>query len=322
MNRDVLSGEADTPVIEVVSRMREDRQSAFIVCEKGFPIGVITERDTIDILDEVLSGASYQQLSAKSIMASPVHTLPETAGMNEVVRIMTKFGFRRVPITNERNQLSGIVNLIELQSAMNAALEKRGQDLEKAVMTRTAELQEANAKLEQLSIRDGLTGLLNRRAMGQKLDDLQAVARRYGNCYSVILCDIDHFKILNDTEGHLHGDSVLRSIADALGQSIRLSDSLYRYGGEEFLIALPETNSEGARGVAERIRSEIEALAIPHPSSPTADIVTISAGFAEVFPNPPPQTQDWHTTVDHADQALYRAKQGGRNRITGWAPSI
>ncbi len=110
-------------------------------------------------------------------------------------------------------------------------------------MARTAELQAANAKLEALSLSDGLTGLLNRRAMAAKLEELHDLSRRYGNAYSVILLDIDHFKQYNDTLGHLAGDEAIRRIAKRLRSAIRGSDHAYRYGGEEFLVAMPPRRS-------------------------------------------------------------------------------
>ena len=136
--------------------------------------------------------------------------------MGQVMWIMNEQRFRRVPITGDKNELSGIVNLMELQAAMNAALERRGRDLEVAVMERTAELQAANAKLEELSIRDGLTGLLNRRAMTEKLEHLHDLSQRYGSPFSVILLDIDHFKSYNDALGHVQGDEAIREIAELL----------------------------------------------------------------------------------------------------------
>ncbi len=179
-------------------------------------------------------------------------------------------------------------------------------------MARTAELQAANAKLEALSLSDGLTGLLNRRAMAAKLEELHDLSRRYGNAYSVILLDIDHFKQYNDTLGHLAGDEAIRRIAKRLRSAIRGSDHAYRYGGEEFLVAMPETGDES---VAERIRRSTEALAIPHPASSTAAIVTVSIGHASVGSGAAGEAHDWQDVVGRADRALYRAKQLGRNRV-------
>jgi CBS domain-containing protein len=223
MNSSVLQGEDQTSLFELVSRMQSTRQSAFVVCDDGVPVGVVTERDAIAILKGALAGESFEDTKACDVMASPVHTLPQSSFMGEDIQIMNDRGFRRVPIVDDKNQLVGIVNLTELQTAMNGALERRGRDLEIAVMARTAELQAANAKLEQLSLCDGLTGLLNRRAMAAKLSELHSLCQRYGNWYLVILLDIDHFRLLHDNLGHLKSDEILEQIAASLEDSVRIS---------------------------------------------------------------------------------------------------
>lgn len=317
MNREVLQGEADTPLSEVVAQMISQVQSAFVVCEEAVPVGIISERDAILVLDAALRGESFAATSAADVMASPVYTLSENEMMGTVIRVMSERQFRRVPIVDDKNQLSGIINLMDLQAATNTALERRGRDLEVAVMKRTVELLTANAKLEQLSIRDGLTGLLNRRAMGDKLTELHILSRRYGNPYSVILTDIDHFKNYNDALGHIQGDVALKRISKLLERSIRESDSVYRYGGEEFLIAMPETGHDSAGHVAERIRSEVEREAIPHPESSCASVVTLSLGHAVITGANASDYATWEEVVEQADRALYRAKQGGRNCVVG-----
>ena len=155
MNRDVLSGPAEMPLREIFALMDSKVQSCFIVCDDDSPVGVISERDGIPLLHQALAGKTFDDVVASDIMTTPVRTLPETATMGEVVQIMNEFRFRRVPIVDDKGQLSGIVNLSDLQTATNSALERRGRDLEVAVMARTAELQAANKQLEKLSIRDG-----------------------------------------------------------------------------------------------------------------------------------------------------------------------
>lgn len=318
MNRHVLSGGSDTPLREVVRRMEQEVQSAFVVCEDGTPIGVITERDVVVVLSRAYAGIDQSAARAGDVMASPVHTLPETAGMGEVFRIMKERGFRRVPIVDDKRRLAGIVNIGELQNATNAALERRGRDLEAAVAARTAELQTANARLQELTRQDSLTGLLNRRAMCERIGELHAMARRYGNPYAVVLLDIDHFKLFNDSQGHPAGDEVIRTVATTIHDAIRISDTLYRYGGEEFLILLPETDRHGAALVCERARAAVAGRAVAHPASPTAAYVTISLGCTDVAGGEVAETLSWESVVERADLALYRAKQAGRDRFEIW----
>ncbi|HET8707692.1 MAG TPA: GGDEF domain-containing protein, partial [Pseudomonadales bacterium] len=156
---------------------------------------------------------------------------------------------------------------------------------------------------------DALTGLYNRRW----LDSFFArVAMRESHepvMMSIVLVDVDHFKRFNDEYGHLAGDQVLRSVADALRESVRPQDFVVRYGGEEFMLLLPRTRVPDASRVAERVRKTIAQLAISLNGNPLPS-VTISLGVAELNPN-----GSIETAIEHADAALYRAKGAGRNQV-------
>jgi two-component system chemotaxis response regulator CheY len=145
--------------------------------------------------------------------------------------------------------------------------------------------------------------------MNEELDAARARASRYGHLYTLAICDIDDFKRYNDVFGHLAGDDVLQRVADALRTQLRSSDSLYRYGGEEFVVLLPEqTLSDGVR-VLDRIRAAVEHLGI---TSPTGRPLTISAGVAELNGDRDATVSKW---IERADVALYQAKTNGRNRV-------
>jgi diguanylate cyclase (GGDEF)-like protein/PAS domain S-box-containing protein len=167
------------------------------------------------------------------------------------------------------------------------------------------ELETVNSELETLALRDGLTGLSNRRAFGQRLTLEMGRATRYGLPLSLLLLDVDQFKEYNDSFGHVAGDEVLRLLSHMLYVEGRETDFFARYGGEEFVIILPHTDSEGALTVAERLRKAIASSA--WPSRP----VTASIGAATLLPNM--ETED--SFVSAADRALYAAKTSGRNRV-------
>jgi diguanylate cyclase (GGDEF)-like protein len=176
----------------------------------------------------------------------------------------------------------------------------------------SAELTTANQRLETISQQDALTGIANRRAFDHRLMLHFADAARRKEPLSLVLCDVDHFKAYNDRYGHPAGDECLRQMGGVLARNCkRPTDIAARYGGEEFALVLPQTPSEGARMVIESVRRDFAALAIVHEASQTSNVVTFSAGVATYVPQRDATPQN---LVERADEALYRAKELGRNR--------
>jgi diguanylate cyclase (GGDEF)-like protein len=178
-------------------------------------------------------------------------------------------------------------------------------------------LESANQDLEALSKRDPLTGLYNRRWFSEAYTLAWQRAQRSRQPLSLVLIDVDHFKLFNDTLGHAAGDFCLESIAKALSSKLhRVGDALVRYGGEELLAILENTDSEGAQHVAQMFLDSVSKLQLPHPASPF-NCVTISIGFATCSDPQPEFTRD--DLLLQADQALYTAKREGRNCIRSTA---
>lgn len=207
----------------------------------------------------------------------------------------------------------------ELRQAREEALmiQKRAtESLEQRVRERTAELEELNRKLEELSATDQLTGLKNRRYMDQALAEEFARCCRYGHTLAVLLMDIDHFKSFNDTYGHLIGDECLKDVAHCVRKGLRWpSDRAARYGGEEFCVILPETDHEGAVTVAERIRKNVENLNFTVNDKRVP--VTISIGIAVLVPT---TNLSVEYLLEAADNALYKSKKNGRNQVSVHQP--
>lgn len=174
---------------------------------------------------------------------------------------------------------------------------------------------ELTKQAEQLSILsklDALTGLANRRYLDEILNIKWQQAQKYCFPISIIMIDIDHFKLYNDSLGHLEGDKCLQKIALVIASLTSRSGELAtRYGGEEFLLLLPATNQEQAKVLTQRLMQQIEELAIPHPKSEISCFVTVSAGLATLTPR---LADDVHQFITQADQALYLAKINGRNQ--------
>ncbi|MDF2642182.1 MAG: diguanylate cyclase [Pseudomonas sp.] len=228
---------------------------------------------------------------------------------------------RSVRRQDELSLLEAQVN--ELQNNLHAHLERQRCDelalaasrdrLAELVEARTAELQAANRSLEALSRHDPLTGLANRR----HFDELKEVefrrAIRHKTPLAVLMCDIDFFKIYNDTYGHMLGDECLKQVADVLrGVFGRSGELTARLGGEEFVVVLPNVDLLQANAAAERLRAFLAERELPHAGSSVSPLVTLSIGVAELDP----ETMDhFDLLLQRADQALYRAKRQGRDRV-------
>ena len=174
-------------------------------------------------------------------------------------------------------------------------------------------LKTANERLKQLANIDGLTRLANRRSFDKRLSDEWKRQQRQKSLLSVIICDVDHFKLYNDTYGHLAGDEALKAVSAVLQKSAgRSSDLVARFGGEEFAVILPDTDINTAVSISEKIREKVHNLAIEHSKSVTDRFLSVSIGAACTVPD---RESEIKSLLDTADRALYRAKKEGRNRV-------
>jgi diguanylate cyclase (GGDEF)-like protein len=173
-----------------------------------------------------------------------------------------------------------------------------------------ARLDEALSELSALSVRDALTGVFNRRKIEEVLDGELQRLRRYGGECGVLMLDIDHFKRVNDSHGHVVGDEAIRHVAQLACKTLRNTDVVGRYGGEEFVAVLPEVGLVGAATAAERLRQAIASTPVHHPD--VTFTVTVSIGVTAMRP----EVKDRTSVVESADRALYLSKSGGRNRVT------
>lgn len=189
----------------------------------------------------------------------------------------------------------------ELMLRLKRVLKERQLSIDRAKMLKT---------LEKLAITDGLTRLYNLRHFYKQLEIEIDRCNRYGHSLALLLLDIDHFKMCNDTYGHLEGDKVLVRLGQIIKVCLRTMDSAYRYGGEEFTIILPETTGKEAKNVAERINASVESERFTTEAGEDFSI-TISTGVTEYF-----KEEQLSTFIHRADQAMYKSKAKGRNRIS------
>jgi diguanylate cyclase (GGDEF)-like protein len=202
-------------------------------------------------------------------------------------------------------------------SAKNQALLEMNRELEAKIAERTAELAEANSRLAQLAVTDGLTGLYNHRHFHERLALEVERSVRNGLPLSLLMIDVDHFKVYNDRHGHPAGDELLRQLARLMGDGRRANDFVARYGGEEFAIVLVDTPKLTAAQLAERLRDRTAAQPFQQLPAVQGETLTISIGVAS-FPD---DSTDAEGLVRAADAALYDAKHAGRNCVVLAAPA-
>lgn len=175
-----------------------------------------------------------------------------------------------------------------------------------------AELSHARAALSLQAHTDPLTGLRNRLGLAEDLEQMHNLSERHGRSFCVAMCDLDRFKAYNDTYGHPAGDQALRIAADTLTSQLRKEDRVYRYGGEEFLVLLPEQGLQGANTAMERVRAQLQRQAIENREAGPPGVLTLSVGLADSTPD---RRQTCAQLLTAADGALYQAKHKGRNRV-------
>jgi diguanylate cyclase (GGDEF)-like protein len=312
MSTEVQCAAPSTPMTEIVRRMRLDGHSCVLITESHKPIGIITERDVVKHFSDLIEKRGNDSAPAVELMSRPPVTIEAKTTLFEALVIARTRGIRHLPVVDSAGTVVGLVTETDLVAAHLRTIQKQSEILEEAVAQRTHELLEVNNRLRELCMEDELLKIGNRRAMEVDLAHTHAAARRYRRHYAIILCDIDHFKPYNDHYGHAAGDKALQKIAAVLRENIRKSDRVYRYGGEELLLLLPETNRRGAENLGQKLLQAVARCALPHKGH-SAGIVTLSAGIASLDEHS--DAKSWEELLQSADRALYRAKNAGRNQI-------
>jgi diguanylate cyclase (GGDEF)-like protein len=228
----------------------------------------------------------------------------------------------REPTAMMTKRVHGSPEVLRLSTAMRSLLRRIGTaeaearnvevEASKAVHAAEDRVRRLGADLHAMQVladTDALTGLLNRRAFLPLAEDAMSYFKRYRRSISVLMIDIDHFKRVNDLYGHASGDVVIRQVANIISDAVRTTDKVARFGGEEFVVLLRETDKAGAAVIAERIRKTV-ANTVFEPDSNRL-LATISVGVAEAEH----ADEDIDRTIERADQALYEAKSRGRNRV-------
>lgn len=301
MDCEPIAFDNNTPLEVAVQAMIRASSSCIIVTENGTPCGIITERDITQVFASIVSQPARidqkpPQHKLQDVMTAEPVCIQSDLPFTDALTLSRSRRLRHLPVVDEHGKLIGIVSQTHLLDAYAQVLNEQSR------------LEDSIEELKLLSLEDPLMKIGNRRAMEVDLDYTEAEATRHNKTYSVGLFDIDFFKKFNDAYGHQAGDEALKRVASAIKQAIRLSDRVFRYGGEEILVLMPETNAAEALICSERVRAATEGLSIPHSGSPFGHI-TLSGGVCSEAHG------EWRQMVEVADRALYEAKNGGRNSI-------
>lgn len=320
MTRGARSVSPDALLADVLAMMRDNNCSCVVVAEADETVGIITERDVVRILANVGKDKGVVSMKVSEAMTSPVVTVKEKDRLFDALVISKTRGIRHLPVVDAAGRLTGMATQSDLVKVYFQVFERQREIIEKSISERTEALMRANEKLKALSMEDPLLGIGNRRAMEVDLQHTHAAALRYTYPYSVILIDLDYFKSYNDHYGHPAGDEALKGVTRVLKANIRGADRLYRYGGEEFLVLLPQIGADGARIVAAKMIEKVRGANFRHCKS-SYQAITISAGVSS-FSEEGGDRSSWKVIVKTADIRLYKAKEGGRNRAVseGSAP--
>ena len=312
MTQGVFSIARDARLSDAIAIMKEHHCSCVIVTEDDKPIGIVTERDIVRMVADWGADADLLSKGVAEAMASPVITVNEKDDLFSTLVISRAQRIRHLPVVNSDGIVTGMVTHSNLIKVYLQIFEKQRDIIENSIVERTESLVRANEELKAMALEDPMLGIGNRRAMEVDMQHTHTSAIRYQYPYSVIICDLDLFKSYNDYYGHLAGDEALKAVTSVLKANIRGADRLYRYGGEEFLILLPETEIVGAASVASKIVKKVKTANCAHAKSPFR-VITISAGVCSA--SQADADKSWKDIVKIADTRLYKAKEGGRNRV-------
>ena len=298
MTKEVICVPPTASVDEAVEHLHANRVSCIVVCEDGTPLGLISERDVVGIATNLVAGEL--QGTVEEIMSSPLTTVNAEDSLEDALVLVEHARIRHLPVVGSDGKLVGLLTQTDLLRCCIRHIDTLASD-------RTLSDEDPSRRSETLSGKFGLLGIGSRREMHRALAQIHAMASRYERPYGVLLCDVDYFAAYNARYGHAAGDRVLVKVAEKVVEIARRCDQVYRYGGEEILVILPETSADGASALGRRVHASVEELAMAHADSPS-EVVTLSVGIGsggEGGAYPP----SWHGALDEAEKSLDMARQ-------------
>lgn len=296
MTQNVVQVSEHTPLALALSKMIKCQSSCLLVQNDDHPVGIITERDATREFAEILNHGQVMALSVNDVMTPQPLCVGLDMDYREALILSRSRKLRHLPVVDRNHKIVGLViqdNLVDAYASLMDKHDALENDLE---------------ALRVLSLEDPLMRIGNRRAMEVDLSFTAAESKRHGKTYSIALLDVDFFKKYNDYYGHQVGDEALMKVSQVLKSCARESDRIFRYGGEEILILMPETDANEVVLAADRYRQAIEDAEIAHEKT-ALGVLTVSGGVASSG------KENWREMIKLADTALYQAKAQGRNRV-------
>ncbi len=287
---------------DVLSDMQRYNHDAALVVENQLPLGILTTKDILRLLQQ----NSDLNLPISHHMVSPVITIHNEKTINDALRFMKHQNFKRIVTVDDNGKLAGVITQKELISITFSRWVVMMKEYQQELKEINRLLEKKSQKYEKIAATDPLTGLYNRMKFIELYISEYTVMTQRHNAMSLLIIDIDHFKRINDTYGHNTGDDALRALSDILLHVLRNVDVLCRWGGEEFVALLPTAEAQKATAIAEKIR-----LTVAEQNLEKIPAMTVSIGVTEIREG---DTLD--EAINRADQALYQAKNTGRNRIS------
>ncbi|MBD3810325.1 MAG: diguanylate cyclase [Sulfuricurvum sp.] len=284
----------------VLALMKDAPTDCVIIHRDSIPAGIVTSKDILKFIDDEVC----HTVKVESVMSSPIETLPASTSISEALQFIKERHYKRIVVVNDGGEILGIVTQQDLISRTYLKWSQLVNEHFEQFQELTELLQQKNRHLASLAMHDPLTGISNRHMFAELYEKELAMLKRYNGKLSLVMIDLDHFKHVNDTYGHNIGDSVLKEFTQIVLQMIREADFFARWGGEEFVLLLPETMCDQAFIVCEKIRLQVEKYTFREVGQ-----VTCSIGMTEID-----ATDTLESGIERADRALYEAKRLGRNQ--------
>ncbi len=290
----------DEQMHEILLHLKDAPNDCVIVLEENLPVGILTSKDLLGLISEVACGSR----KVSEVMSSPIETMNIKDSISDALLFIKARHYKRIVVVDDTGCVMGIVTQQDLISRTYLKWSQLVNEHFHQFEELTQILQQRNRHLTTLATKDALTGVHNRHLFTELFDKELSSMVRYKTRLALIMMDLDFFKRVNDTYGHNIGDYVLKTAAHIVKTAVRECDLLARWGGEEFVLLLPNSGCQEAYMAAEKIRKALEAFCFDEVGQ-----VTCSLGITEVVAG-----DTLESAIDRADAALYRAKGSGRNQ--------